>query len=595
MKATVTILFIIISILTLGQTNEMYQRIGDSLLAGGKSDELIKYFENELRKHPRNEGVLRWLGYVHIAKNNLHLGEQYYLQALAVNPQCARCYLNIGRVYSIRGDNKKALEYLDKAVSIDPQDALLYSSRAKFKEILGDKFGSLRDHNKAIEIDPVNAEFYFQRGEYNSRVGYQALALADFTKAIEFAPNNYNPYFKRANVNFILKRLEDAMIDINKAIELDSNQFSLYTGRGAIFSVMQEYQNAINDYTKAISLNKNDYLPYLNRARSFYKLEDLDASCSDYLTIKYLVDNEDVKDQALIDEIYGAIRDICDSSNASYYYQRGVGYYNLKDYYKALEIYTKGLKKFPENAMMLSFKGNAYKAVGDYDKAIEFYRIALLYKESILTEIKNNSRFASVSNEDISSFYYGSLATIYFSISECNTYLGHFDEAMHEITTALELAPDIKDFSLEEYYNLRGYIYLMIGKFDHAISDFDKSIQINKNLPNAYVNRAIAKVSLSEKVKFRRYSIQGNFNTQPMNINWNLPAKSTLKKSESNFLSALTDCNNAIEIDNKLGYAYYIRGQIKQMLTYSDYCIDLLTAKELGLTVEEDLLRNCRE
>jgi len=29
------------------------------------------------------------------------------------------------------------------------------------------------------------------------------------------------------------------------------------------------------------------------------------------------------------------------------------------------------------------------------------------------------------------------------------------------------------------------------------------------------------------------------------------------------------------------------------MLTYSDYCLDLLTAKELGLTLEEELIRNC--
>lgn len=107
------------------------------------------------------------------------------------------------------------------------------------------------------------------------------------------------------------------------------------------------------------------------------------------------------------------------------------------------------------------------------------------------------------------------------------------------------------------------------------------------------MNRAIAKVSLAEKVKISSYSLNSNFNNQPMSVNWSFPTKSSLKKSESTILSALSDCNTAIEIDKKLGFAYYIRGQIKQMLIYGDYCIDLLTAKELDLTVEAELLRNC--
>lgn len=593
MKTTIILLFIIISTLTFGQTSEKYQKFGDSLLASGKNDELIKYFENELKKHPKNEDVLRWLGYGHIVKNNLDLGEKYYTDALALNPKCARCYLNIGRVYALRGDNKKALEYFDKAVNTDPKDAILYSNRARLKEILSEKFGAFRDHDKAIEIDPENPEFYMQRGEYNSKVGYQSLAIADFTQAIELAPNNYNPYFKRARVYYLQKKLEEALIDINKAIELDSNQFSLYTARGAIFDVMQEYEKAIHDYTTAISLNENEYLSYLNRASTFYKMEDLDATCSDYSLLKSLIGKGIINDQAIIDEINGAIQNICDSSKASYYYQRGVGYYNLAEFQKAIDIYTLGLVKFPDNAMILSFKGNAHLALNQYEQAIEHYKQSLKYKEIFLAEIKTNPRFTGASEDEIAIFYNGSLASTYYSMSECLINLGQVEQALKEINTALELAPNGNDFSKESYYNLRGYIHLVNGKYDLAITDFDQCIKLNRNFAIAYVNRAIAKVSLAEKVKIKSYSIHANFNSQPMNVNWNLPTKSSLKKSESNILSALTDCNKAIEIDNKLGYAYYIRGQIKQMLTYGDYCLDLLTAKELGLAVEEEIIRNC--
>jgi len=593
MKKTITIIFILISTLTFGQTKEKYQKYFDSLMAIGHYDELISFFDKELKKYPQSEDILRSLGYVYIAKNNLDLGEKYYSEALVVNPKCARCYLNIGRVYSLKGDNKKALEYFDKGINTDPKDALLYSTRARLKEMLGDKFGALLDHNKAIEMDPNNFDYFVQRGLYNANLGYQSLAISDLKKAIELSPENYYPYFQRSSIYYSQKRLEDALKDINKAIELDSNQFSLYTGRGAIFDVMQEYQKAINDYNKAISLNQNDFLPYLNRASSFYKLEDLDASCSDYLILRSLIQSGKISDQAAITKINGAIQDICDSSKPSYFYQRGVGYYNLKEYQKAIDKYTEGLKHFPDNAMMLSFKGNAYLALNQYEQAIENYNLSLKYKENILAEIKLNPRFADASTEKITSFYNGSLASTYFSISECKLNLGLYEEALTQINKAIELAPDIKEFNKEAYYNMRGHINLTSGKYEIAINDFNKSIQLNKSFPLAYVNRAIAKVSLAEKVKISSYSLYGNFNNQPMSVNWNSPTKSSLKKSESNILSALADCNTAIEIDNKLGFAYYIRGQIKQMLIYGDYCIDLLTAKELGLTVEAELLRNC--
>jgi hypothetical protein len=89
------------------------------------------------------------------------------------------------------------------------------------------------------------------------------------------------------------------------------------------------------------------------------------------------------------------------------------------------------------------------------------------------------------------------------------------------------------------------------------------------------------------------YSIRGGINNQTFNANWSLPLKTSIKKSDSNIISALTDCNKAIEIDSNLDFAYYIRGQLKKMLIYGDYCYDLIKAKDLGYPVEIELLNDC--
>lgn len=593
-KAAITIVLTFFISVTFGQSKEAYQKVADSLLTIGQNDELIQYFDNELKKYPKNEHVLRMLGYAHITKNNLDLGEKYYTDALEVNPKCARCYLNIGRISALRGNNKEALDYFNKAVDTDPNDVLLYSNRGKLKEMLGDKFGALSDHNKAIKMDPNNVDSYILRGIYNSNSGYPSLAISDLTKAIELAPESYYPYYHRASVYYDQKRFEEAFTDINEAIKKDSNQYILYTVRAAIFELMQEHQKAVDDYSKAISLNKNDYASYVNRALSYYGLEDLDASCADYSTLKSLIEEGKINDKAILTQVNNAMQDICDASKPSYYFQRGVGYYNLKEYQKAFDIYDVGLEKFPDNAMMLSFKGNTYLVLNEYEKALNYYKRSLEHKENIREEIKVNPRFSGASSERINSYYNGSLATIYLSMSECEVYLGNFDEAFTAIEEGLKLAPVIDGFNTEAYYNMRGYIYVTKKKYKRALNDFDKSIAINKNYPLAYVYRAIAKVSSVEKIKFSSFSMYGNFKNQAMNIRWNLPTKSSFKKSEAVLLSALSDCNTAIEINNTLGFAFYIRGQIKQMLAKPDYCLDLLRAKDLGIRVEAQLLQDCK-
>ena len=593
MKKILILFFSVLLNYSFCQKKEIYQSFGDSLISKGKYDEVINYFEKELKKHPKDEDILRWLGYTHILLNNADSGEKYYKQALEVNPNCARCYLNIGRAYALRSDNKTALEYFNRAVKLDTKDALIYSNRANLKEFLGDKSGALIDYDKAIELDSTNYNHYVQRAKFNSKFGYLKLANLDFNTAIKLAPQNFEPYYTRANFYYEQQKYNEALIDLNKSIELDKNQFESYIARGAIHTLLNQDLEAVEDYTSAITLNRADFTAYLNRAYSFYKLENLDAACEDYSILKLFIEQGKISDTSIQNEIINAIQDICIESKPSYYYQRGIGYYNLKEFSKALEIYSKGLEKFPNHSMMLSFKGNAHLALNEFENAIKLYDLSLNNKNNLPVEIESNPKINNESSSYKQQFINGSLSSTYYSLSECKLNLGKYDEALADIHTAIKLAPEIESFNKEVYYNLRGYTYMAMGKYDEAIADFNKSIAINKNFPLAYVNRAVASVSKVEKPTTTNFTINSTLNNQPSNILWSTPKKSTIKKAEIKLLEALYDCDSAIAIENNLGYAFYIRGQLKQMLKQKDFCMDLFTAKSLGVNVEEELLNNC--
>lgn len=594
MNKKITVLFLLITSFTFGQNKEVYTKIGDSLISQGKIKESIRYFEAEYQKYPKNEAVLRWLGYSYFANNDLNESENYYNKAIAVNPKCARCYVNIGKVYSMRNENEKAFEFFERAIEIDVNDASLYSDRAKLKEMNGNNLGALRDHNKALEMEPNCADCHYYRGLFNANSGLQDLAIIDFTKAIQLSSANFYTYFQRALVYTKQNRIEEALSDLNTAIGIDKNQSILFLTRGTIFSQLLEKEKALMDFSTAISLNKNNFEAYLKRATLYYEIEDLEASCTDYQTLKSFVETGKLKDEAFIKHINNTIQDYCDLSIPSYYYQRGIGLYNLKEYQKAVEIYHTGLVKFPENAMLLSFKGNAHMFLNEFEKSIELYQLSLKNKESFLNEIKINPRFADASEKEQRIYYSGYLASTYYSLAESNAYLNHFDEALNAINNAIELLPELKDLEMENYYNLRGHIYTMKNQYAKAIIDFDKALQINKNFATAYVNRAIAKTNSADNIKIQSISIGGNIKNQPIYINWVLPKNASLKKYEVKLQSVLNDCDMAINLDKNYGFGYYIRGQIKQLLRVEDYCLDILKAQELGIIVDDVLLDSCK-
>lgn len=416
----------------------------------GQQEKIISYLESELQKQPKNENLLRLTGFHYLRINNLLLGEKYYREALAVNPACARCYLNIGRIYAVNHDFQQALNYL----------------------------------NRAVETDP------------------------------------------------------------------------------------------------------NDHLAYLNRAEVYYELENMDASCQDYEMAKTIVRNAKTADPTLLKHIEESMLDFCDDSKASYYYQRGVAFYNLKQFEKAMEYYTAGLQKFPENSMLLSFKGNTYLALKDYKSASVHYGRSLANKANLLIELQKNPRFANANKQDLQSFFDATLASNYYNDAECKFYTESINEALASMDQAIALAPDLSDFHKEDYYNRRGQIYMAKHQYELALTDFNQSLKINENLAGAYINRAVARIGLAAPLKTSNTIIYTRLPHQPFRVNQTLKSKISIPNEEPNMVAALADCNKGIELDKHVGYSYYVRGQVKQFLGHTDYRIDLLKAKQLGVDIE---------
>jgi len=600
MKKYIIQFFVVLTLLLLPiqliaqEENDYYKQVGDSLIQNKAFDVLIESFTKELKLHPNNEQILRGLGLSYFVIGKLEDGKKYYLKALKINPNCGNCYAHLAGAAIKQNDIPLAETYLNDGLKIDPVNILILTNRGKLYEVQGEKLKALNDYDLVIKLAPTMPDSYLNRGVFNLTNGYVSLALSDMNKGIALDSTNYLGYYNRSHIYYNQQNFTAAINDIDKAISLDSNNGELYMGRGAVYAALNIFDKALEDYSTAIALNPDAPTAYYNRALAYYNLENLDSSCKDLKTLESFFFKEAI-DANTISEVQAKLADYCDTEKPSYYYQRGVGFYNLEKYDKAILIYKEGLTHFPENSMLHSFLGNAYLVSKSYNKALDSYKLSLLHKESYRTEIRNNPNFIAAPKERIEHFYLGALAEMYKSIAESYFYLGDFDSALKSINSAFENEHNLSftiDFS--QYYYKRALIHLAQQHYDLAFNDFENSLRLNANIAEAYTNSIIAQVSILEDIEVVSMRVGNDIDEHEFNIVWELKDAKLSNFTKAELENALVGIGIPIRNNANNGYAYYIRARIKKLLKQA-YCEDVKKAINLNVKIEKDLLEKCNE
>ncbi len=146
------------------------------------------------------------------------------------------------------------------------------------------------------------------------------------------------------------------------------------------------------------------------------------------------------------------------------WFDRGRGQYELMNYERAIEYYTKAIEKNPEYSAAYFERGDCYHKIQRYDYAIEDFNKAVEYNKN--WEVASSLSIA-----------YFSRGLSYFSIQppqKKNVAL-----ALEDWTKSIELNPS----DTNAFYN-RGLANQYLRNFDKAISDFKKSLEIDNINPN---------------------------------------------------------------------------------------------------------------
>ena len=243
-------------------------------------------------------------------------------------------------------------------------------------------------------------------------------AMSDIRKAITLNPNLASGFFAEGYGLRSVSKHDDAILSFTKAIELDSTNTMFYLYRADAYRRKKEYDKALNDCDAALKVDPNAFRAYLVKASVFR---------------------------------------------------------NLKDPSKEFKEYAKAIAAFPEEAKVYWHRARANKRHGNIDEAIADL------SETIKRDPKNHkaykyraSLYADKGMKDLAQADRKMQDQMNPEVHAAQGYaLGASDKAIAAFNKAIELEP-----WRGHYYMRRGRIWLLQKKYENAINDLSKAIDI---------------------------------------------------------------------------------------------------------------------
>ena len=214
-----------------------------------------------------------------------------------------------------------------------------------------------------------------------------------------------------------------------------------------------------------------------------------------------------------------------DSESAYNSYQSGNFAFFSGDYDRAIVHYNMAIISDSEVSDVYNGRGLAYQAKGDHGRALEDFDRAL--------ELKPDS------------------AMVYNNRALSHTTLGEYANAIADLDKALELQPNFG----KAYYN-QGLTYQAMGDYDRAIESLSQAIEFSSDTPSNWrtlpTDNPGRDMMIGMDNQLRAMQSQADLSSV-------FHIRGLIYLATGEFDSAISDLNQAIELEPNMSIAYYAR------------------------------------
>jgi tetratricopeptide (TPR) repeat protein len=272
--------------------------------------------------------------------------------------------------------------------------------------------------------------------------------------------------------------LKEEIIKSDKALIVNPQDRKALVDRADAKLELKNVQDAIADYTSAIGLNPQDLNIYIRRGKARQQAHNYSGALTDFRqALKLQPDNEDM------------YRDIMGIFGFQGQHQNVIAEANLL------------IKKNPQSQIAYAYRGEAYRELGDLEKAnadeqIVQDRAKKAEEEAIpdrsqtywQQQIEAANTAFRCNSRDRQSYY-----------DRANSYanLQKYPAAIADFNKAIELDPTDLDVQIR-----RGYIFLKLKSYNRALADADFVLNLEpKNMEAIELRRQVLHYQLLADIK----------------------------------------------------------------------------------------------
>ena len=552
----------------------------------------------------------------------------YYKKALAIKEIDADSYINLAECYNIEYLEEEAEVFLKKALELKPKysravikyaDFLFYTAEKKdeAEEIY---FKLLKTQPDDINIYIAFAGLYINYDENRSPdfekaapvlkegikkfpdAGYLSSKLLAFYAAwgnFKEAEKLFNKLLKNGKCTFndyeeytrffteenntesLIKILKKCISNYPREKKYYKELISVYTETDNLDLIIAAYEQLfridcddINNY-----YNLAEYLlekAEINKATEYYKT----AAKINYSIVlfkqAYIFSNSPFDHYIKAIELYKEAVEL-NPGNFKAYVNMGVCSGILEKHHESLSYYAKAIEINPHYDLPYENSGNAYRKAGDLNQAIEYYKKALKlnpqnYKVAgnlgvtyySLEKYNEALKFYEISlkfsdNESIQAYY--NIALLYNKLKK---YKKAAESCQSELDLYNDYTPSDVMFNKYAIYYTLGLSNYYLKKKDDALTYFFKSLDLNENYKDTYVNigsiyNDFGKLDLAKEYLNKALKMDPMDFCALENLGWTCYL-------EKDYVNAIKYTKKSVELNSKNADGFYNLGKIYSAL-----------------------------
>lgn len=261
---------------------ETRTRIGNLLLARGRTEDAIRHLAAALAIAPRYLPALTGLGAVYLKAGKLPLAEKTVQAALAENPDSVEALILAGLIHGRKSGSKPALSLFEKAASLAPNSPDAAFHHAESLGAFGKLAEAADEFRRTLDLNPDYPKAQAGLAGIETRRGKLADAAQAYLKAVSLDPEDFALRVNLAQVLVSTGRPVEAIDHFKAALAINPGFAPARLGLADALSAAGKTREAVIEYEKIIASAPEDAAALYGLAKTLERSGCLNRSAVYY-------------------------------------------------------------------------------------------------------------------------------------------------------------------------------------------------------------------------------------------------------------------------------------------------------------------------